>query len=191
MSPAAKEGRLGTPLPRVSEILEAVGLGPDLSRVPTEVLAAAQARGTEVHRLIEAEVYGYLDPDEVAPSVAGYLNAWRRFVTEANFQPIKAEFEVTSRSWGYIGHPDVMGWINGRRCIPDCKTGETDGAEYQVSAYVLAHNEEHPTARVEVGAVLQLRDSGTYRFVEIDLQAATQVWLAALVVYQAQKGRRA
>lgn len=176
-------------LPRVTAILDAVGLGPDLSHIYPVTLEVARARGTEVHRLIEADVYGYLDPAEVAPAYAGYLDAWRKFVAEAKFEPIKAEFEVTHKAWQYVGHPDVMGWLDGRRCIPDCKTGTTEGAEYQVAAYVFAYNDEHPTAKAEVGAVLEMRENGTYRFTEVDLKAATQVWLAALVVYRAQKGR--
>jgi hypothetical protein len=39
--------------------------------------------------------------------------------------------------------------------------------------------------------VVALREDGTYRFREIELAPATQVWLAALTVWRAQPRRAA
>ena len=172
--------------PRVHEVLEAVGLGLDLSRARRADVEQGLIRGAAVHVLVEADFYGY--PADVAPEYAPYLDAWRKFRAESGYDPQVIEYEVRHRAWQYVGHPDSWGWLNGHRCIPDFKTGTTEGVAYQVAAYVLAHNDMHPTEPVTVGAVLELHDNGRYKFSEIDLPAATQVWLAALVVFRAQKG---
>lgn len=178
-----------TSLPRVTAILEAVGLGPDFSAVPPAILEAARARGAAVHALAEALGYGYLDDGDIRPELAPYVDALRKFYAESGAQHIASEFEVRSPSWRYVGHPDLLVWLNGVRVLIDIKTGDATGAEYQVAAYVQAHNEEHPTTRVTAAAVLHLRDDRTYRLAEVELPAATQVWIGAVVVYQAQRRR--
>lgn len=174
-------------LPRVTVILKAVGLGPDLSVVAPAVLEAARQRGIAVHEAIEAAVYGYLEPESIDPTLAPYLDAWLKFVAESGFQPIAAEFEVRHPLWRYCGHPDVLGWLLGKRFILDVKTGDAAGAEYQVAAYVEAWNAERPAETVAGGAILHLRADGMYRFDEVTLPAAVPVWYAAVVVYRAQQ----
>ena len=94
-------------------------------------------------------------------------------------------------AWRFIGHPDLLVWLNGLRMLIDVKTGDSTGAEYQVALYVVAYNEQHPTERITAAAVLHLRDDGTYRLVEVELPGAERVALCALVVYQAQQRRAA
>jgi len=182
---------MAEPLPRVTHILQAVGLGPDLSMVPPDVLARAQERGTAVHKLIEAAVYGYLDEADVTLDIAGYLDAFRKFVAESGAQHIVSEFEVRHDVWNYVGHPDGLYWLLKQRVIIDFKTGVSDGVEYQLVAYIDAWNSEHPTEQVTAGASVDLRDDGSYRFNEIDLNAARPVWYAAVTVFHAQKRRAA
>ena len=104
-------------LPRVSEILSAVGLGPDLSMVPPDVLAQAQKRGRAVHEAIEACAYGYLDEAMLDPIVLPYLAAYRRFVAESGHEAIGAEIEVVHPEWHYVGHVDRVGWLLAKRCL--------------------------------------------------------------------------
>jgi hypothetical protein len=182
---------MGATYPRVTTILSAVGLGPDFTLVRPDVVELARDRGSRLHALLEAEHYGYLDEADVTPELAPRLDAYRKFVADSGHEPVLTEFEVRHAAWKFIGHPDRLGWINGHRCIIDFKSGGTDGAEYQIALYVLAYNHEHPDEPVSVGAILELRDDATYRFTEVDLAAATQVALAAIVVYRAQPGRRA
>lgn len=174
-------------LPRVTAILEAVGLGPDLRVVAPAVLEAARHRGSAVHALIEAAVYGYIEPELIDPALAPYLDAWLKFVAESGFQAIAAEVEVRHPVWSYCGHPDVIGWLLGKRFILDVKTGDATGAQYQIAAYVQAWNAERPSETVVGGAVLHLREDGTYRWDEVTLPAAVTVWYAAVMVYRAQQ----
>lgn len=171
--------------PRVTAVLDACRLGPDLSMVPPDVLAAAQARGTAVHEAAEAITYGYeVDTPEVARP---YVAAFRRFLADSQFEPVAAEVLVTHPVWRYRGHPDLVGFLNGRRALLDLKTGASDGAAYQVAAYVDAWSAERPSEPVIVGAILHLRDDETYRFDEVELPTAMQVWRAALIVFGAQQ----
>lgn len=174
-------------LPRVTSILAAVGLRADLSMVPEDVLRAAQERGAAIHRAVEGYVYGYdtvLQVDDL-----GYYKAWMTFLKDSGFKPTMAEIVVQHPAWGYVGHPDVIGWMGTERTLIDVKTGDATGAAYQVAGYVLAWNAESPD-KITAAGVLHLRDDGSYRYEAVDLAAAESVWLAAVIVHQAQ-GRRA
>jgi len=176
-------------LPRVSEILRATGLGPDLSMVPAVLLEVARRRGSAVHAAVEGLVYRY--DVETPPEAAPYVDAFKKFLVDSTFEPIAAEILVIHPSWRYQGHPDVIGFLSGHRGILDVKTGASDGAAYQVAAYVDAWSAQRPTEPATWGAILHLRDDGTYRFDEIDLARSLETFRAAVLVYHAQTARRA
>jgi hypothetical protein len=178
-------------LPRVTDILADVGLGPDLSRVPAGVLEAARGRGTAVHALIEAHHYGYLEDAAITPEAAPYFSGYLKFLAESGHEPLRSEFEVVHPAWAYRGHPDRVGWLNGRRIIPDWKcTDSVDlpPARLQLTGYRLAWNAMHPTEPVDLLAVVQLRPDGTYAF--HDLAPQDDLFLAAVLVYRARQERR-
>jgi hypothetical protein len=182
---------MGAELPRVTDILRDTGLGPDLSRIPADVLESARDRGQLVHAAIEALVYGYLDEAEVAPIAAPYLDAYRKFVVESGYEAKYAEVEVVHSSWGYRGHPDGVGFLMGRRILIDFKSGGAEGVEYQLAAYRAAFNAQHPTEPVEAVAALMLRRDSSYRFIEHAWADAEPVWLAAVTVFKARQRRAA
>ena len=173
--------------PRVTHVLADIGLGPDLSMVPADTLARAQARGTAVHALIEAAAYGYLDDAAVDPDLAPYLDAYRKFIAESGADHIRSEFEVAHPVYRYIGHPDGLYWIVRRRTLVDFKTGASDGASYQLAAYKLAWDAANPTEPIAAAAVVQLRRDGAYALHEVELPAAENVWLSAITVYHAKR----
>lgn len=175
-------------LPRVTEILTAAGLAPDFRMVAPDVLERARARGQAVHAAIEADHYGYeYDlPAEGAP----YLDAYRKFLAESGHEPIISEFEVRHPGWQYVGHPDRIGWLLGRRTLFDWKCTESVDLPYtgrQLALYRLAWNAEHPTELVEATAALQLKSDGTYRLHELSPADYEQTALAAVVIYQARQ----
>lgn len=182
---------MGEQLPRVTEILNATGLGPDLSHVPPDILAAALERGTAVHALVEAQHYGYLDEAAVTPELTPYLAAFRMFLAESKYEPIACEIEVVDTRWSYRGHPDLVGWLLGNRVVLDVKTGDATGGKYQVAAYGAAWTAERPTEPVKAGAILHVRADATYRFEEIEMAPALDVFHAAVIVHRAQQRRSA
>jgi hypothetical protein len=182
---------VSSPYPRVTKILADVGLGPDLSHVPEDVLTRASERGTAVHALIEAEAYGYLDPVDITAEAAPYLDAYRKFVAESGAKHIASEFEVTHPAWRYVGHPDQLVWLAGRRVLLDYKTGTAEGVAYQLAAYVDARNAQTPDEPVAAALPIMLRKDGTYRIgEEVVLAPALQVFQAALIVFHAKARRK-
>lgn len=176
-----------TDWPRVTRVIQAVGLAADFAMVPAATLEQARVRGDAVHAAGEALAYGYFDEAEVPEPARPYVAALRRFLAESRFEPIAAEVTVAHPTWEYIGHPDLIGWLNGHRTLVDLKTGASDGADVQVAAYVEGWNAQHPEAPIAAAAILHLRDDGTYRFDEVELPHATPIWYAALTVYRAQR----
>jgi hypothetical protein len=174
----------------VTAILNDVGLGPDLSGVPTALLEAARRRGTAVHQAIEAIQYGFFDEAEVPEDVIPRLAAYRRFLKDSGYETVHTEITVTHPAWRYIGHPDTVGWLNARRVVLDWKNTDVvqlAPASYQLAAYRAAFNAEHPTEPVEACAVVQLKGDGTYRVWEVDIAAAEPIWFAAVTVYRARQ----
>ena len=181
-------------LPRVTEILQSVGLGPDFSAVPPAALEYARERGRAVHAAIEAEVYGYLDETTLSEDVRVRLDAYRRFVKESGYQTTHTEIEVASTTWRYRGHPDSIGWLGTPRTLLDWKATEAvflDAAAYQLAGYRVAWNEQRPCYPIDAAAVVQLKGDGTYRVHEIDFARAEPVWLAACMVYHAKPRQEA
>lgn len=179
-------------LPRVTDILADVGLGPDLSRVPAAVLAAARARGSAVHALPEAHHYGYLDLVDITPEAAPYFGGYLKFLADSGHEPIRSEFEVIHPAWHYRGHPDRVGWLTGRRVLLDWKTAEVielAPCGLQLAGYRLAWNAMHPTEPVDLTAVVQLKADGTYRYHDLAPAAYEDTFLAAVLVYRARQER--
>lgn len=179
-----------TPWPRVSAILEAVGLGDDYSQVPPAVLERARERGSDGHALIEAHAYGFLEPDQVAPP------AYRAFLEESGWQPEATEFEVRSERWRFVGHPDQRGWMLARRGLLDFKFRDTldlEPVKRQLAAYRLAWQEQHPTEPLAFCAAVQFLSTGRPKFHEFtadEIARAESEFLAAVTVWHA-KGREA
>ncbi len=177
-------------LPRVTHILQAVGLGPNLDGIKPAVLEVAAMRGTAVHEAIEAEAYGYLVGADLAPVVVPYLEAYRRFVKESRHEAIGSEITVQHPTWHFVGHVDRVGWLEKHRAIIDWKcVAQVDerAAALQLAGYRLAWNAMHPTEPVSLTAVVQLRADGTYRFFDINAGEYEQTFIAALLVYRAQQ----
>ena len=185
--------------PGVGRILRATGLAPDLSSVDPDVLTAAFERGRGVHAACEGHHYGF--DIELEPEWRGFYDGYLCFCDETKHVPIRSEYNVYSRRWRFKGRLDRTGLITlagyeGRRTILDWKTGDAAGVEVQMAAYMLAHNEMHPTEPVELAAAVALRRNGTYRVHPVDIEkpmahgfTPRQVWFSAVVNWWARNGR--
>ena len=183
---------------RVTEILDAAGLGFDPSGIDPDVLVAVRARGSAVHEAIAAAHYGY-DVD-LAPEHKPFMGAYGRFVDETKHEAIASEYEMIDTRWRVIGHLDRVGWVHvdgftGHRTIFDFKTGGAKGVEYQLAAYVALWNATRPGELVDRAAAVALRRDGTYRFLPVDLKGTMahgftpeQVWYAAVTLWYARQG---
>src|SRR3990172_8429641 len=166
------------------------GAGPGLRQRPDQRPGgppAPRLRGRQAHEAVAALAEGR--DESVSPRVAPYLEAFRKFLADSGCRVVAAEVEVAHPLWRYAGRLDLLAWLRGRRAILDVKTGASEGADYQVAGYVDAWNIQHPTERAEVRGVIEVREDKTYRYREINLPRALNVWRAALVVHGAITGR--
>lgn len=174
-----------TALPRVTEILRAVGLAPDFSAVPEAVLEAARERGVARHAAIEADHYGLVEPEQ-EPLLGGY----RKFLSDTGHVPWVSEGGMTNKVWGYAGHPDRVGQQGQTVVLIEWKPMGTNltAATYQLAAYRSCYE---PSTLIDVGLVVELNDD-SYRMTDVtqDLAAAWQIFQAAIVVYRAQQEMR-
>lgn len=174
-------------LPRVTEILGAVNLAPDLSDVPEDTLLLGRERGRIVHQAIEALTYGYFEPDSFPEEYLPYLDAYRTFLKDSGFEPKYSEIEIRSDRWRYRGHPDLIGFLGPQRVLIDAKSGIAKRVQYQLAGYRIAFNEERPREPISSALSLQLRRDRTYRVREHDMTEAEPVFQSAVIVYNAQR----
>lgn len=130
-------GRL---VPSVTQVLSILQ---DFGAVPADVLAAAAEFGTHVHQACALDNDGRLDEASLDPSLAPYLEQWRRFMAESGAFVRASELRVYHSGLRYAGTLDVLADWNGQLCIIDIKTGQvprTVGA--QTEAYRMAYQSQ-------------------------------------------------
>jgi hypothetical protein len=174
----------------VTHILQTAGLGPDFSMVPVAVLEKARGRGAAVHALIEAHAYKYLDEADITDEVRPYFEAYLRFLKESGHESVLSEFKVQHPTWHYVGHPDRIGWLCGKRCLLDWKCVDSLDlvpVEYQLAGYKLAWDAERPLERIDIAAAVQLMSDGKYRLHELEPEKVEHIFLAACTVWWARK----
>lgn len=177
----------GQPVPGVSTILQA--LGNEYAMVDPEVLERAAAIGTAVHWLIEQDVAGTLDEEQVDFHLLPYLDQWRDFRHTSGFEPILSEQQVASRRYGYAGTLDLFGRLNGRKVLIDAKrtAAVPRKAGPQTAGYEVALRECMPEIftpgeRVDRFA-LHLRPGMRWRLVPFRDAADQRVFLSALTIH--------
>lgn len=151
----------GKKVPGVTSILQAVQ---DFSMVPKEVLAAAQARGTAIHRMTELYDLDDLDVGELSDEMAGYLDGWIKFRQECDFVPETIETKLYHGALRYSGTSDRTGIVRRRKAVIDIKSIHNPGSPViglQLAAYKELHNFNGD--RIEDRYALHLRADGSYR----------------------------
>lgn len=128
----------GKPVPSVTQILAPVH---DLSMVPVDVLAAASAFGTAVHKACELDDKGVLNERALDPALMPYLVGWRKFRKEHRTSWAVIEKPLYHEGMGYAGTPDRIGSIDGSDSVLDIKSAAQlyPAVGPQLSAYAQAH----------------------------------------------------
>ena len=178
--------------PSVTEILQAVGLAPDLSMVKPDVLAWASARGTALHRAIELHTKGTLDYDSLHPEIIPALKAYLDFVHDSGHEAIASELELVHPTWGFMGHPDRVGTLAKLEdlVLIDWKmtaSFSTNYVRHQLAGYRLLWNANNPDRPVRKCFGLHLKKDGRYTLHDVSDPEAEQAFLAAVVVWKAQR----
>lgn len=177
--------------PRVSQILEVAGLGFDPAGIPPARLEYAQLRGTAVHRAIEYHHAGVLDESTLHPDVRPAFEGYLRFLEDTHHEPLLSELELVHPTYGFMGHPDRVGWLYGKRVILDWKVTDSFNfwpVAFQLAAYRLLWEANYPEQLVQATFALQLSPStGKYQLRPVEAEKYSQTFLAALVVYRARQ----
>ena len=141
----------------VTEAIRLAGLAPGFEFVTPHGLA----RGSAVHAAINLDETGRLDESSVHAEVAPRLESWRLWRRAAGLVYERGEVEVQGP--GYVGHPDVIGTINGERWLLDVKGGSpAPWHAIQTALYAAAIG----TPRMKRGAVYVQSDGKIARLVE-------------------------
>lgn len=157
----AHEYRLdGRSLVSVTQVLDLAGL----SGGPWP--EGASARGTAVHLATEYDDMGDLDESSLDPAIAGYLDAWRRFVRESRFDASLIEHRAYHQTHLYAGTIDRVGHFgDGKPVVLDIKSGvEHPSHSLQLAAYAFLLDEPMRYERMAV----YLRPDGSYRLLRFD-----------------------
>ncbi len=163
----------GRRVPSVTEILKLAGLI-DYSVVDPEVLEAAAIRGQETHEWCELLDRG----EDTAPSdprVQARVEAYRKFLHEASFEPTAIEEPVLNATYLYAGTPDRAGTLNGRDVVLDLKPPGQAEPWWGLQLAGYAACMKGPPDRF----TLQLYDDGTYRLSEFKDRNDFHVFLSA------------
>jgi hypothetical protein len=157
----------GRPVPSVTQVLHAAGLGADYSLVPTEVLERKHMIGSFVHQATQYLDEGSLDLASVDPELEPYLAAYQRFLRESGFQPQLIEHRVVGSIGGMLcgGTVDRVGAMNGQLWIIDLKCVDRlyPGFAVQTAGYELLLPKPIVPPFKYTRAVLQLRPNGSYQ----------------------------
>jgi hypothetical protein len=92
----------GRPVPSVTQVLHAAGLGADYSMVPPQVLERKRTIGHFVHKATQYLDDGSLDLASVDPELEPYLAAYQRFLGESGFRPQLIEHRVVGSIGGML-----------------------------------------------------------------------------------------
>lgn len=170
----------GKPVPGVTMVLSQVQ---DFSMVALEVLKRKQQIGTALHQAIE---YGDdLDPDTLDELVVPYYGAWRKFMVDTGYQPLRNEQQIYSPRYGYAGTFDTIGRLGRRDVLIDYKSAWDlhPAVGLQTSAYLNAAAEMQICEPSLLRFALQLRGNGTYRLEPLTDPTDFSVFLALLSLW--------
>jgi hypothetical protein len=190
---------MSLPLPRVTDILKAVGLGyrDDPGELYSAAREEAMQRGKALHRVIEWYDAGKaMKP--LHEEIEGGFGAYLKFRQEHEHIIWATECELTHPD-GWCGHLDRVGLLDGEPTVIDWKHPKTKLttqairiANWQTAAYkvlweahveALGCGDDPPVTR----KVVELRRDGTYDVHPMsDEEDPEGVFLAAVKVYKAQ-----
>lgn len=128
---------------RVVSVTQALRVLQNWDDVPAPVLEKKRLIGVALHKAIELEIQGVLDPLSIDPLVQPYYEAWQAFRDETRFAPVLTECRVTTVVSGmrYAGCVDAWGTMNGLPVIVDWKTSlvlDPAACGAQLAGYLVA-----------------------------------------------------
>lgn len=148
-------------LPRVTEIIKAVGLMPEYDSEDSDFY---KTRGTLIHEACALIDRGEPIPTEEQAISEPYVEQWVRFCRERRAEFTKIEESFENIGLGFRGTPDRVGYLDGdlnQEWILDIKTGSpAPWHGVQLAAYVMG------TGLIQTKRATVLLSPQGYRFRE-------------------------
>lgn len=143
-------------------------------------------RGHHVHLATQLFDENDLDESSLDEVVNGYLEGYKLFVTEMDFNPKQIELKVYNQVYGYCGTLDRLGVFRDRpnkKVLIDIKSGSPEWWHpIQTMAYA-ACLDDGPYDRY----ALYLKPDGKYKLVPHTRRADLQDWLCTVRVWQIRR----
>ena len=177
------------PIPSVTQVLQENGLYSSYARNNNSLIA--MGRGRHIHKITELYDQGLVGPMDVDGEEAGYLSAYRSFITEHQFVPTTIEKKLFHPAYLYAGTIDRVGTLvidkEEIKAVIDIKTGEPHPAtNLQLSAY-LQMAVANGSKATHVFA-LHIDSTGKYRLLpDPNPDFSFHVFLAALTMFNWRK----
>ena len=172
----------GIVIPGVTSILQAAGLYNE-----DFFTEQSRTRGNYVHKAVLYYLQDDLDEDSIPDEYRGYIEAFKRFMAEADCKPHLEMCEVPlfSEVWRVGGTPDIPCLLNGQESLIDIKSGaETETCGIQLAAYALLH----PIPSVKRYG-LYLKATGKYKLIPYTDRNDIKIFKAALSLYHWRQER--
>lgn len=170
----------GRRLPSVTQLLAPLV---DYSMVPKAALERAQQLGTAVHRMTELHDNDDLDEESLSDELRPYLEGWKKFRAECQFEPVTIEHRMSHPTLRFAGTSDRTGAVKGRLAVLDIKKMFVLGPHIgpQLSAYQKLHETEG--LKAEDRYALGLRPDGSYRLQPFTDPLDWQCFLSHLTIH--------
>lgn len=164
-------------IPSVSAVLRSNGL------IDTTYMTDyGRDRGSFVHEATALWDRGELDEAVLDPALKPYLEGWKLFRTEIDFEHTHIEQPMAAVLRGFAGTPDRIGFMNKRRVILEIKAGkELPWHKLQCGAY--KHLAEVNGVRIDDRYAIYLPGDGLYRLRKHDDPGNEQEFLALLAAF--------
>lgn len=173
----------GQEWPSVSRVMGPI-VG-DLDSIPRSVLDAKSELGTAIHLATELIDQNDLDDESVLPEWKGYIDAYRRFLSEHAVEWEFSEAFGCHEEERYAGTIDRAGSIDGESALVDIKT------RVRIPGYVgvqlAAYEAMHPALRGRKRFALHLMPTGAYKLIPFQSPLDWVRFRACLTVMRARQ----
>lgn len=178
----------GEAIPSVTQVLSPVS---SYAGIPRNILDAAAARGTYIHKCCEMILWETLDWDSVYPEYLPYVQAFQKFLDESGVEIELPEEMVFHPKLKYAGRVDLVGRVpkrkRMRRAVIDYKTSLKlmPAVGPQVAAYQDAQNASQPkdAEKIVDRYGLQLKKDGTYSLQPYESPNDMNVFRSCLTIH--------
>src|SRR3989304_3846736 len=163
----------------VTSILQAAGLYDD-----SFFTEESRNRGKYVHKACLYYLQSDLDEDTIPDEYRGYIEAFKRFMSESDCKPHleRCEIPLFSETLRYGGTPDMPCVLNGKESLVDITTGIfTPAHSIQTAAYKNLLN--HTDFIVSKRYSLHLEKTGSYKLHEHMDRADEKIFMSCLNIY--------